>query len=83
MTLWDVAAVVLVAALTLPLAVAAFGTAADALAAFEVAGTVMTALLMILSEGFHRQPFIDLALTLGVISLVGALAFARLIERDM
>jgi hypothetical protein len=29
--------------------------------AFEVAGTLLTAGLMLLSEGFHRQPFVDLA----------------------
>ena len=41
-------------------------------------GTVT--ILMLLAEGFHRQPFIDLAVVFAPMSLVGALAFARLME---
>ena len=39
--------------------------------------------LMLLAEGFHRQPFIDLALVLALLSLIGAMAFARLMEKDL
>jgi multisubunit Na+/H+ antiporter MnhF subunit len=38
---------------------------------------------MALCEGFHRQPFIDLALLFAVMSVIGALAFARLMERHL
>jgi hypothetical protein len=38
---------------------------------------------MLLSEGFHRQPFIDLAVVLAPMALVGALMFARLMERHL
>lgn len=34
-----------------------------------------------LAEAYHRQPFIDLAIVLGLLSAVGALVFARLMER--
>jgi multisubunit Na+/H+ antiporter MnhF subunit len=37
----------------------------------------------VLSEGFHRQPFVDLAVVLAVLSVVGSLAFARLMEGDI
>ena len=37
--------------------------------------------LMLLSEGFHRQPFVDLAVVLALVSTVGSLTFARMMER--
>jgi multicomponent Na+:H+ antiporter subunit F len=80
---WEIAAMVLLAALVPCVAVCVFATAADALAALEVASTLATTALIVLSEGFHRQPFVDLALVLAVLSVVGSLAFARLMEGDI
>jgi multisubunit Na+/H+ antiporter MnhF subunit len=80
---WELAAVLLIAALVPCLGACVLATATAALAAFEVASTLLTSVLMLLSEGFHRQPFIDLALVFGVMSTVGALAFARLMEREV
>jgi multisubunit Na+/H+ antiporter MnhF subunit len=57
--------------------------AAAALAAFEVASTIATTVLMVLSEGFHRQPFIDLAVVFAPMSMIGSIMFARLMERDL
>ena len=42
-----------------------------------------TTVLMILAEAFHRQPFIDLAVVFALLSIVGSLAFARLMEQDL
>jgi multisubunit Na+/H+ antiporter MnhF subunit len=53
------------------------------LVALQLAGVVMSTILMLLAEGFHRQPFIDLAVVLAPMSLVGALTFARLMERQL
>jgi multisubunit Na+/H+ antiporter MnhF subunit len=80
---WELVAVVLIAALIPCLAICALAGATHALAAFEVASTLTTTVLMLLSEGFHRQPFIDLAVVLAVVSIVGSLAFARLMEQDI
>jgi multisubunit Na+/H+ antiporter MnhF subunit len=80
---WEVAAIVLMAAIVPCVGVCVFATAAAALAALEVAGTVATTALIVLSEGFHRQPFVDLAVVLAVLSVVGSLAFARLMEADI
>ena len=77
---WEVVAAILTACLIACTAVAAFAGIADALIALEVAGSIASAVLMALSEGLQRQPFIDLALTLSVLSLLGALAFARMFE---
>ena len=77
---WQIAAVVLLTALVPCLAVCVLAGATDALAAVEVAGTLACTGLMVLAEGFHREPFIDLAIVLAVLSLVGALVFARMME---
>jgi multisubunit Na+/H+ antiporter MnhF subunit len=80
---WLLATLVLVAALT-PCGIAcAVVTPVAALAIVEVASTLTTVALMALSEGIERQPFIDLALVFAVMSVVGAIAFARLLEHDL
>jgi multisubunit Na+/H+ antiporter MnhF subunit len=80
---WQWAAIVLTAALVPCLGVCVLAQATHALAALEVASTLAATLMMILSEGVHRQPFIDLAIVLAMLSLLGALAFARLMEQDL
>lgn len=80
---WEIAASVLGAGLIPCLVVCLRAGPADGLVALELASVLATTILMLLAEGFHRQPFIDLALTLAVLSLVGSLAFARLLERDL
>ncbi|HWF36342.1 MAG TPA: monovalent cation/H+ antiporter complex subunit F [Solirubrobacteraceae bacterium] len=83
MNKWEIVAVVLAAAIVPCLAVAVLAGAEHALAAVEVAGALLTSVLMVLSEGFHRQPFVDLAVVSALISIVGGLAFARLMERGL
>ncbi len=80
---WELVAAVLGLGLLPCLAVCALADVASGLVALEVASVLLTTILMVLSEGFARQPFIDLALTFALLSLVGALAFARLLERDL
>lgn len=80
---WEIAAAVLGAALVPCLAVCVLGRAADALVSVAVASTLLVCILMALAEGFNRQPFIDLALTLALVSVVGVLVFARLLEEDL
>ncbi len=80
---WQLAAAVLGAAIVPCLGVCAFTDAVNALAGLELAGTLLASALMALCEGFHRQPFIDLALVFAFLSMLGAFAFARLMERDL
>jgi multisubunit Na+/H+ antiporter MnhF subunit len=80
---WEIAAAVLGGAITPCLGVCAFSTAVSALAALELAGTLLASALMALCEGFHRQPFVDLALLFALVTMLGAFAFARLMERDL
>jgi multisubunit Na+/H+ antiporter MnhF subunit len=53
------------------------------LAAMQVGGGLTTAILILLSEAYRRQPFIDLALVFGALTVVGGIIFARLLERDL
>jgi multisubunit Na+/H+ antiporter MnhF subunit len=80
---WEIAAAVLGAGIVPCLGVCLFGHVMAALAALELAGTLLASALMALCEGFHRQPFIDLALLFALLSMIGGLAFARLMERDL
>ena len=80
MNVWLAAALALLA---VPLAcgfVCFRGAALSGLVALELASTTTTVELMLLAEGLHRQPFMDLALVLAVMGFVGSLAFARLME---
>jgi multisubunit Na+/H+ antiporter MnhF subunit len=83
MSSWQIATVVLTAALVPCLAACVLADAMAALAAFDVASTIATTVMMVLSDGLKRQPFIDLALVLALLSLIGALAFARMMEREL
>ncbi len=78
---WEIAATVLGFALIPCLAVCVFAAAPSALVAFEVSAVLLTTILMLLAEGFHRQPFMDLAVVFAPMSVVGSLTFARLMER--
>jgi multisubunit Na+/H+ antiporter MnhF subunit len=80
---WEIAAAVIGGAIFPCLWVGAVTSAPSALAAFELAGTLLASALMALCEGLHRQPFVDLALAFALLTMVGALAFARLMERDL
>lgn len=78
---WLIAAAVLAFALIPCLAVAVLAAAEHGLAALELAAVLVATILMLLAEGFRRQPFIDLAVVFAPLSVVGSLTFARLMER--
>jgi multisubunit Na+/H+ antiporter MnhF subunit len=80
---WEIAATVLGFALVPCAAVALLAEPPHGLAAFQLAGVLLCTILMLLAEGFHRQPFIDLAVVFAPVSLVGSFVFARLMERDL
>jgi len=53
------------------------------LVGLELAGVLVTILLVLLTLGFHRLPFIDLALTLAIMLLGASLVFVRFLERHL
>lgn len=80
---WEIAAVVLIAAMLPCVVLCARAGATHALAALELLASLTTTVLMLLSEALRRQPFIDLAIALALVSLVGGVVFARMMERDL
>lgn len=81
MSAWTIGAIALFALLAPCLIVCVTKEIVDALIGLELAGTIGAIELVVLSEAFHRQPFVDLALILAVLTFIGSLAFARLLER--
>jgi multisubunit Na+/H+ antiporter MnhF subunit len=80
---WEIAAAVLGFALIPCGAVALLADAPSGLAAVQLGGVLVSSILMLLAEGFQRQPFVDLAVVFTPMSLVGSLLFARMMERDL
>ena len=80
---WEIAAAALAFALIPCLVVCLLAPPPHGLAALEIAGVLVSTIMMLLSEGFHRQPFIDLAVVLAPLTLVGSITFARVMERDL
>jgi multicomponent Na+:H+ antiporter subunit F len=78
---WIAAAIALLPALCVPLFVAARGRIPDRLVAAQLTAVIGAALLVVLSFGFDQPSFIDLALTLVLLSLPGTLVFALFLER--
>ena len=81
---WILAAVVLVIVGFVPcLVVSVRASVMEGLVALEMAGVMAVLVLLLLAEGFQRQPFVDLALVLALLSFVGTLAFVRYMEREI
>jgi multisubunit Na+/H+ antiporter MnhF subunit len=53
----------------------------DAVVALELAGIVVTLVLLVLAEGFARSVYFELSLVLAVVTLAGSLAYVRFFER--
>jgi len=74
---WAIAAAALLVALV-PLAVVVVRSpVADALVAFQLAGTIVVLILVLLAEAFSRPSYFVVPLTLAPLSIVGGLLFAR------
>jgi len=80
-SVWLVAATVLLAALVLPLSVLVRAPRIDALVALELVSVVVTLVLLLLSEGYHRSIYTTVPLVLAAVSLVSGFVFARFMER--
>lgn len=59
------------------------GTVERRLVGLELSGILITILLVLLTLGFHRLPFIDLALTLAILYLGATLVFVRFLEKHL
>ena len=77
MNVWLIAATVLLAGM-LPCGwVLLRGRLTEALVALELATTVLTVVLVLLAEGFHRSSYFTLPLVLAALGFVGSLVLVR------
>ncbi len=53
------------------------------LVGLEMTGLILTLLLVLLTLGFGRQPFIDVPLALAILSYGAGLVFARFLEKHL
>jgi multisubunit Na+/H+ antiporter MnhF subunit len=83
MSQWLLGAAVLAVCLVPCAAVCFYAGPLSGLAALQVGGSLTTAILILLSEAYRRQPFIDLALIFAMLVIVGGIIFARILERDL
>lgn len=81
MNAWLIAATALMVTLLPCLWVCVRRGPLDALVALELASTITTLVLLVLAQGYRRDPFMDLAVVSAVLSFAGALAFVRFLER--
>lgn len=79
MNVWLIAATVLLAGL-LPCGwVLMRAKIVDSLVALELASTLVTLVLLLLAEGFHRSSYFELPVVLAALSFVGTLVFIRFV----
>ena len=81
MNVWLAASLVLAAGFVPCLWVCVRGDFGSAVAALSVASVLTVVLLMTLTVAFARPPFIELAVVLGPMAVIGTLMFARFLER--
>lgn len=83
MTAWMLAATVTGASL-LPCAWACLhGSPERRLVGLEMTGIIVVIMLVLLTVAFRRLPFIDMPLTLAVLSFGAGLVFARFLEKHL
>ncbi len=83
MNLWLAAGSAVSAALLPCAAMALRGGAERRLVGLQMCGILVTLALVLFTVGFGRLPFIDLALTLAVLSFGSGLVFARFLEKHL
>lgn len=81
MTPWLIATLAMLPAFVVPAIAACRGHVAGRLVAVELATAVAALLLMLMSFAFDQSAFIDLALTLVLLTLPGTLTLALFLER--
>lgn len=59
------------------------GPAEKRLVGLEMTGAIITILLVLLTVGYGRLPFMDLPLTLAVLSFGAGVVFARFLEKHL
>lgn len=79
--MWTLAVIALLVCLLGPFIRCAHGDTVSRLVALEAGSSICVVLLLALGEAYHRVPFVDLALTLALLTFGAGLVFARFLER--
>lgn len=80
-TAWMLAVLALVPALAIPVLHACRGGTAQRLVALQLATSVTTLILVLMTFAFDQSAFADLPLTLALLTLPGTLAIVLFLER--
>lgn len=81
MTPWMVATLALLPAFAVPVAMACRGTVAARLVAVQLATSLATLILVLMTFAFDQSSFIDLPLALALLTVPGTLVMALFLER--
>ena len=81
MTGWELASTALLPALAIPVLAATRGRTAERLAALQLASSVFTIVLALMTFAYDQSSFVDLALTASLLTVPGTLAFTLFLER--
>ena len=79
--MWMLAALALLVCMAGAFIRCVHGDAVSRLIALEAGSSICIVVLLALGEAYHRAPFVDLALTLALLSFGAGLVFARFLER--
>lgn len=79
--MWTVAVIGLLACMAGPFIRCVHGDAVSRLIALEAGSSMCVVILLALGEAYHRVPFVDVALTLSLLTFGAGLVFARFLER--
>lgn len=79
--MWTLAAIALLICMIGPFLRCVRGDSVSRLVALEAGSTIAVIILLVLCEAYHRVPFVDLALTLALLTFGAGLVFARFLER--
>jgi len=79
--MWTLTAIALLICMIGPFLRCIRGDAVSRLVALEAGSCICVIILLVLCEAYHRIPFVDLALTLALLTFGAGLVFARFFER--
>ncbi len=79
--MWTITVLGLLACLAVALVRCLYGDTVSRVVALEAGSSITVWILLSLGEAYHRVPFVDLALTLALLTFGAGLVFARFLER--
>jgi multisubunit Na+/H+ antiporter MnhF subunit len=79
--MWTIAVLATLVCLIGPFARVVRGDTVSRLVGLEAASSMTVWILLGLGEAYHREAFVDLALTLAILSFGAGLVFTRFLER--